>query len=307
MPEKERRSRAAAPARGEATAVVHRLSVSPLSLREYDSTGDMARLIVCVRCHEGGRGAGTLAPWWRDGTSTAPAFNVGPREGRPKQLIGSPRKRQRGRVGTRPSAGPKGLAASCGVLGVLLAAIVALGGHVSAASAHAGTSIHLYAPFSGSGSASGLRIARTASGYCWTTSDTDARADAWRCFVGNYIHDPCFANTSHAVQYVLCPLSTPGSRVLRINLTKRLPKRSAATGDPTRFAPWAVQTTSGRWCTILPGATGLIGGLRINYGCTGGGILLGDPKRATSTWTIFYASNFNSRQFVSTSLTAAWW
>jgi hypothetical protein len=189
----------------------------------------------------------------------------------------------------------------------LLAAIVVLGGPVSGPSAHAsGTSIHLYAPFNGSGSARGVRIARIASGYCWTTSDTDVRADAWRCFVGNYIHDPCFSNTGHAVKYVLCPLFRPGSRVLRINLTKRLPKRSAATGDPTRFAPWAVQTTGGRWCTILSGATGLIRGLRINYGCTGGGILLGDPKRTTSTWTIFYASSFDSKQFVSTSLTAAW-
>jgi hypothetical protein len=186
--------------------------------------------------------------------------------------------------------------------------MVALGGPVSGASAHAsGTSIHLYAPFNGSGIARGVRIARTASGYCWTTSDTDARADAWRCFVGNYIHDPCFSNTVNAAKYVLCPLSTPGSRVLRINLTKPLPKRSAATGDPTRFAPWAVQTTSGRWCTILSGATGLIGGLRINYGCTGGGILLGNPRRTTSTWTIFYAPNFNSTQFVSISLAAAWW
>ena len=194
------------------------------------------------------------------------------------------------------------------VLGVLLIFMVALGGLVSGASARpSGTSIHLYAPFNGSGVARGVRVAKSASGYCWTTSNTDARADAWRCFVGNNIHDPCFSDTINVAKYVLCPLDTPGARVLRINLTKPLPNVSRWTGDPTRYPPWAVQTTGGKWCTFLSGATGLIGGLRINYGCAGGGILLGNPKRRTSTWTIFYAPNFNSKQFVSTSLAAAWW
>jgi hypothetical protein len=86
--------------------------------------------------------------------------------------------------------------------------------------ARAPTSPHLYAPFNGGGIAHGVRIARRASGYCWTTSIGDSRSDAFRCFVGNFIHDPCFANTVVSSNFVLCPIAQPGSNLLRINLTK---------------------------------------------------------------------------------------
>src|SRR6266404_6004163 len=138
------------------------------------------------------------------------------------------------------------------------------------------TTIHLYAPFNGGGMAAGVQIARTASGYCWIGSLADVRGDAFRCFVGNYIHDPCFANQIGFAHYVLCPLYSPGAQVLRINLTKKLPS-NLGSGDPTRYPPWAVRTSNGEWCTIITGATDAVAGLRINYGCSGGGILLGRP------------------------------
>lgn len=171
----------------------------------------------------------------------------------------------------------------------------------------AATTIHLYAPFNGGGIASGVRIAKTASGYCWTTSGVDARGDAFRCFVGNFIHDPCFADQTGFAHYVLCPLYTPGSKVLRINLTKQLPP-NPANSDPTRYAPWAVRTTSGKWCTILSGATGQVAGMRINYGCTGGGTLIGNPRRsASSPWTIFYAPGLKANQYRRITLASVWW
>jgi hypothetical protein len=133
----------------------------------------------------------------------------------------------------------------------------------------------------------------------------DLRGDAYRCFVGNNIHDPCFADQTSSAGYVLCPLYFPGAKVLRINLTKKLPS-TQANGDPTRNAPWAVRTSGGAWCTVLSGGTGDIAGLRINYGCTGGGILLGTPHRG-ATWTIFYAANFNANQYRPITLESAWW
>jgi hypothetical protein len=107
------------------------------------------------------------------------------------------------------------------------------------------TTIHLYAPFNGGGIAAGVRIARSASGYCWTSSLADARGDAYRCFVGNFIHDPCFADQTGFAHYVLCPLYSPGAKVLRINLTKKLPSNPVG-GDPTRDRPWAIRTSSGK-------------------------------------------------------------
>jgi hypothetical protein len=51
----------------------------------------------------------------------------------------------------------------------------------------------------------------------------------------------------------------------------------------TRHPPWAVKSVGDKWCTIITDATGLIAGMRINYGCTGGGFLLGNPNRSTPT------------------------
>ena len=102
------------------------------------------------------------------------------------------------------------------------------------------TTIHLYAPFNGGAPAAGIVVARSARGYCWTGSNTTIRSDAYRCFVGNLIHDPCFANQTVSVPFVLCPLYLPNSKVLRINLTRPLPANHAG-GNPTRYPPWALQ------------------------------------------------------------------
>ena len=175
------------------------------------------------------------------------------------------------------------------------------------ATSRGGTSGHLYSPFSGGAPARWTRIARTARGYCWTGSSADPREDAFRCFVGNEISDPCFSDGSKRTKVVLCPLVTPASKVLRIDLTRKLPAGNPPTADPTRSDPWAVRTTGGRWCTILTGATGRIAGLRISYGCTGGRILLGSPRRKTSTWTIFSAPGVRSSGFRAVGLQSAWW
>jgi hypothetical protein len=199
-----------------------------------------------------------------------------------------------------------------GAVGVIFAALLALTGVASGVDrpglhGDTATTVHLYAPFNGGGIASGVQVARSASGYCWTSSGADARDDAFRCFVGSFIHDPCFANQTSPAKYVLCPLYLPVSKVLRLNLTKKLPP-NPATGDPTRHAPWAVRTASGKWCTSFTGATGQIAGMSIHYGCVGGGVLLGDPHRSASApWTIFYASSFKANQYRPVRLASVWW
>jgi hypothetical protein len=64
------------------------------------------------------------------------------------------------------------------------------------------TAVHIYAPF-GMSEAPVLPIARTVTGYCWTSSNATDRTDAWRCMTGNYIYDPCFA-ASRVAHFVLC-------------------------------------------------------------------------------------------------------
>jgi len=125
--------------------------------------------------------------------------------------------------------------------------------------------------------------------------------------VGNFIHDPCFSDSVGFSKYVICPLYTPGSKVLRIKLTRKLPSDANRSGDPTRSPPWAVRTRSGTWCTMMTGASGVIAGMRINYGCGGGGYLLGVPRRSSVTWTIFFAKSYKSSQLTPIQLASAWW
>ena len=168
------------------------------------------------------------------------------------------------------------------------------------------TSLHLYAPFDGGSVAPGIRVARSVRGYCWTSSIGDERSDAYRCFVGNVIHDPCFANSLGSSSFVLCPLYYPGSKVLRIDLTKPLPQNQAV-GDPTRSLPWVVQLANGRWCGRVQGASGLVAGLPLTYGCSPKGVLIGFPHRTNPLWTIFFANGFQSTQYVADPIKAAWW
>lgn len=149
------------------------------------------------------------------------------------------------------------------------------------------TQVVVYSP-----TASGVHVVAHASGYCWTSSIPSRRPDAFRCFQGNLIRDPCYATGRG---YVLCPLGFPSQRVLRLRLTKPLPRKQAnPPGPPTRGDPIAVRLPSGRVCGFLQGATSGIGGMRVNYGCAGGGYLVGDPARGRA-WTIRFARTLRGK------------
>lgn len=211
------------------------------------------------------------------------------------------------------------LPARCGALEPFFPqpALVAWGicttGKASASRAASGTSIHLYTPFDGNGPAKGDVVFKTVAGYCWTGSSETARSTAYRCMAGNGIVDPCFATTpAEAASYVLCgspgPPGPDATRLLRINLTRKLPPNSAH-GSPTRYTPWFVETDSGKWCYLGTGANGTVEGLPITYYCTPGAtVLLGTIKRsATGPWTVFIAASSAATQTPLVGLRSAWW
>jgi hypothetical protein len=132
---------------------------------------------------------------------------------------------------------------------------------------------------------------RSRSGYCFTGSLTINRRDAWRCFVGNYIYDPCFSSPN-ASGVVICPnLQVNGG--ISIQLTKALPRQYADVGAPSlRDQPWNIELTSGRHCAFASGASNVIQGVRLNYFC-GSTVhfgLWGFPNRRTQPWTILTAA-----------------
>jgi hypothetical protein len=147
------------------------------------------------------------------------------------------------------------------------------------------TTVTIYHAFASSGLI--VPHVRVVSGYCWTQSGTSGRYDAWRCFVGNFIYDPCFSSPLQNAKVVVCP-HPPNDTGVAIRLTRPLPASFAHTPPTKHLPPWIVQTTSGQVCQFASGASAIDHGVRENYFCGGsnGMALWGYPDRQTEPWTI---------------------
>jgi hypothetical protein len=153
---------------------------------------------------------------------------------------------------------------------------------VAKATTPAATVTKIFDPTNASG---GLAVSVTATvkGNCWTTSIVAERPDAYRCMVGNDIYDPCFG-VSQA--QALCPSGGPWTnRGLLLNSPP--PSGQLNKDDGTSGPPWALQLSDGINCVELSGATEVIAGQTLSYGCGEGVGLYGDVNRSAQAWTIF--------------------
>ncbi len=123
--------------------------------------------------------------------------------------------------------------------------------------------------------------AQQASGSCFTSSIAATRPDAFRCMAGNVIFDPCFTTpaTMSAVICVRNPLDP--STFTTLNLTQPLP---APESTPAQTHPWFLQLADQTICNFFTGATGLVNGERLTYGCSDGWSIVGDLQHDT-VWT----------------------
>jgi hypothetical protein len=94
--------------------------------------------------------------------------------------------------------------------------------------------------------AKSMRITARQTGYCWTSSIASQRSDAYRCMVGNGIHDPCFMLSARSVA---CPTDVASNSGVAISLTKPLPEPNTAANV------WMMELTSGATCNIGTGTT----------------------------------------------------
>ena len=134
----------------------------------------------------------------------------------------------------------------------------------AAAAARTHTIETIFHPFKADGTPT-IHV-RSRSGYCYTGSLAIARSDAWRCFVGNDICDPCFSSALSQGE-VVCPDVNLTSGI-EIKLTRGLPRRSADSGKPSlRNQPWDIELTDGRHFGFASGASNIIDGKRLNYFC----------------------------------------
>lgn len=103
------------------------------------------------------------------------------------------------------------------------------------------------------------------AGDCWTSSIASPRTDAWRCMVGNAIHDPCFSTTNNKI--VVCyDNPSDAQSTLAISLTKPLPTSNNT--SPQKYSPLFLKLADGSTCTPFTGTLGIVNKLIISYGCS---------------------------------------
>lgn len=175
-----------------------------------------------------------------------------------------------------------------GAVALLVGVVIAAAGAASAALAGA-TATHavIYHAFTSSG-APKIAITSKGRGHCNGGSAAIDRGDAWRCFSGNFVYDPCFSSRK-AKGIVLCPVGPWTSSGVEIKLTDRL-KGGNRAKPSTSGEPWAIETAAGTQCEFGTGASTLLDHLRANYYCaTSKAVLWGYPSRKSEPWTIYSA------------------
>lgn len=158
------------------------------------------------------------------------------------------------------------------------------------------TRIKMLTPFGPSGLSSGLEVARQLSGNCFARSASSAaRPDAWRCSAANAILDPCYQRIMGDEKQLACPVDGPWSgKVVLLTLTQPLPEDSHKEASRDSTLPWALELAGGQHCSLFTGATAPVAGMRINYGCPGGFIVVGDINRSQPVWRVFLQAEKSS-------------
>jgi hypothetical protein len=133
----------------------------------------------------------------------------------------------------------------------------------------------------------GFTVAKTVSdGSCSSegiTIGSDVVQGALTCTHGNVLYDPCWQEGQGRVTQVLCIADAWRRLATRIVLKHPAkPQRS----DGSRQL-WRLTLKSGAHCVYYRTGTSVVDGKRVNFGCTDGRELLGDPiHRSGRRWTL---------------------
>ncbi|HEY9845053.1 MAG TPA: hypothetical protein V6D03_02550 [Candidatus Caenarcaniphilales bacterium] len=178
-------------------------------------------------------------------------------------------------------------------------------GSLQAQPSRSATQIRIFTPFNTGGLNIGLAVTDRAQGTCMGGSLAAAtRPDAWRCSAGNRIYDPCFENTLGNRNVLACAEPPWTANVVLLRLTAPLPTNNNR-ADRSKTLPWALELANGQRCTLLTGATGLIAGMRVNYGYADGSSVVGNSERTQPLWKVFFQSQ-RSLSLDYTEVVVAW-
>jgi hypothetical protein len=201
-----------------------------------------------------------------------------------------------------------------GLAGVAIAALW----HPWSQTPLARTQIRLLAADPHTGLPPAVEVTAHARGICNFPSEADPVTDAYRCFGGNVIYDPCFGGDTKPLICIESPWSAVGVR-FKVTLFEAFDKHHDVHWHPgeapprevpvfpplptdEKHPPWALELASGLRCVFAEGATFFVANQRANYECGtngfGGGRgpwVIGDPDRSTEPWVVSLLPKFGSR------------
>jgi len=117
---------------------------------------------------------------------------------------------------------------------------------------------------------------KVVEGSCWTGSLAVARSGAWRCTVGNEIHDPCFTTSVGPGELVCDADPVSGESGFTLKLTQPLPD---AGNTAKKGSPWVVQLANGAVCRPYTGTMPITDQGAISFYC----VLSDDPEAAAGS------------------------
>jgi hypothetical protein len=129
----------------------------------------------------------------------------------------------------------------------------------------------------------GYRVTSTAE-HAQCSEGSEAIGQAYRCFAGNAVYDPCWAEKATAPT-VLCVADPWLRTAARLRVSSPLGPIPAE-GGAGPAEPWGVQLAGGQRCTLAQGAHGVFHGTVVDYYCTPELSLLRGIGRAGATWTV---------------------
>ncbi|MHB8382458.1 MAG: hypothetical protein ACYDC3_09000 [Candidatus Binataceae bacterium] len=115
-------------------------------------------------------------------------------------------------------------------------------------------------------------------GSCWTNSIAVSRPGAWRCMIGNEIHDPCFQVPPHQGDVVCDANPATGQTGFVLKLTKPLPDNAPPPSESPE--PWTMQLADGSICQPFTGTMPMVGGDGARWYCYDQSVPMDNPARS---------------------------
>lgn len=130
--------------------------------------------------------------------------------------------------------------------------------------------------------AGGYRVtSHAANASC--SAGSEAIGQAYRCFAGNYVYDPCWAEKA-AAPTVLCVADPWLHTVAELRVSSALGPIPSE-GGAGAGEPWGVQLAGGQRCVLAQGAHSAFDGTVIDYYCTQKLSLLRGLRLGSPMWT----------------------